>query len=299
MQVPELTISPSGEEATQHGSPAFPLAVYHSVMARNVLGFTPWHWHTEIQFCLITKGSIRFFVNERQHLLQTGEGIFVGSGYLHMARPETEPDSAYICLDADSKLLCAFPGSAVETNCVFPFLQDPSMAHCPLSPAIPWQGEILRRIKEAYEAFEERLLGYELRLAALVMEMWLLLLEHREEGGTPPRSARRENAIAQEILTYLSQNLHRSITLQEVANAVSFSPSECCRIFKRVTGETIFSGLKACRLNRSLELLRTTDLPVSQIACETGFCSASYFIEAFKARHGITPLQYRRRFALL
>ena len=51
--------------------------------------------------------------------------------------------------------------------------------------------EALAEIKAAYEAFEERLLGYELRLTALVMEMLLLLLEHREEGGTPPRSTRR------------------------------------------------------------------------------------------------------------
>ena len=125
--------------------------------------------------------------------------------------------------------------------------------------------------------------------------MWLPLLEHREEGGQP--GARRENALAQEILSYLRRNCHRRLTLGEVARAVSFSPGECCRIFKRVTGETIFSSLSACRLDRGLELLRTTDLSVTQIAAETGFCSASYFIESFKARLGITPLLYRRLLA--
>ncbi len=295
MQVPELTIGPGGQETTRHGSPAFPLAVYHSVMGRNVLGYIPWHWHTEIQLCLVTRGAIRFSVDECQHLLQTGEGVFVGSGYLHTARPEGGPDSAYICLDADPRLLTAFPGSALEERYVTPFLQDPAMAQRPLSPTTAWQGEVLKRIQRAYETFEEKSFGCELRLTALLMEMWLLLLEHREEGGSARHSTRRENALAQDILSYLGRNYQRRITLAEVARAVAFSGSECCRVFKRVTGETIFSYLNACRLNRGLELLRTTDLSVTQIACETGFCSASYFIEAFRARHGVTPLQYRKR----
>ena len=84
------------------------------------------------------------------------------------------------------------------------------------------------------------------------------------------------------------------LTVEDIARAVSFSPAECCRMFKRVTGETIFTYLKHCRLARGRTLLRETDLPVSRIAYEVGFCSTSYFIEVFRDSFGMTPLQYRK-----
>lgn len=294
MQIPKLPIGLDGMETTKHGSQAFPLAIYHSVMSKNVLGHTPWHWHGEIQFCLVTKGSIRFFVNEKQYLLRAGEGVFINSGYLHMAKPEGDPDSAYICLDVAPKLLASFAGSILEEKYVAPFLKDPTMEDCRLTPDVPWQKAILERIGQAYVLFEEQQFGYELRLAVLLQEMWLLLLEHRPDGGKRSHNRLQENTAVQEILSYISQNFDRHITLKEIAKAVSFSGSECCRVFKKVTGETIFSYLRAYRLARSMELLRDTQMPISQIAYDAGFCSTSYFIEVFRAQKNMTPLQYRK-----
>ena len=68
MQVSKVPINREGMETTEHGSPSFPMAVYHSVMSRNIRGHIPWHWHKEIQFCLVTVGGIRFFVNEKEYL---------------------------------------------------------------------------------------------------------------------------------------------------------------------------------------------------------------------------------------
>lgn len=294
MQVRKLPINGEGMETTKHGSFAFPLAVYHSVMSRNIQGHIPWHWHKEIQFCRVTAGEIRFFVNEKQYRLQKGDGVFVNSGYLHMAKPVEDPESAYICLDVDPELISSFPGSVFEKKYVTPFLRDPAMEDQFLSQNIPWQKEILDEIAQAYSLYEEKGFGYEFRLSALVGEMWRLLLAHRSEEAIGFHNRFRENSVAQSILIYIRRHYSRRVTLPEIAKAVSFSTGECCRIFKKVTGETIFSYLRAYRLARSMELLKDTDLSISQIAYDTGFCSTSYFIETFKAQHGHTPLQYRK-----
>ena len=67
-------------------------------------------------------------------------------------------------------------------------------------------------------------------------------------------------------------------------------------MFRRVTGETIFSYLNSYRLEQGAVLLRSTALPVTAVAYETGFCSASYFIKQFKKLFSVTPLQYRAEF---
>ena len=51
------------------------------------------------------------------------------------------------------------------------------------------------------------------------------------------------------------------------------------------------------RLTRAKELLRATDLPVSEIAYRVGMENTSYFISVFRAREGATPQQYRRRWS--
>ena len=293
MQVLDIPINQNQMETTSHGSFSFPLAVYESVLSKNVLGFINWHWHEEIQFCFVTAGAILFFVNGQQYLLQPGEGIFVNSGYLHMARPAGGPDSAYLCLDVHPRLLSSFPGSVFDRVYVSPYLKDPAMAHLLLSPGVPWQGDLLSAIPQVYRLYEEKAFGYEWETAALLGRMWRALLEHRAGGAQGGRQV-QSNAAVQAILTYLHQHYGERITLDQIAKAVLFSPSECCRLFKRVTGETIFSYLQSYRLAQSAHLLRHSALSVSQIAYDTGFCGTSYFIEVFKAKFGVTPHRFRK-----
>lgn len=295
MQVVNIPIDQNQRETTRHGSYAFPLAVYQSVLSQNVLGFINWHWHEELQFCYVTAGAVRFFVHEQQYLLNQGDGIFVNSGYLHMARPAAGADSAYLCLDVSPRLLCSFPGSVFDTVYVTPFLKDPSMAYIPLRPEVPWQGQLLATIPNIYALYENGGFVHELEISLLLGRMWLALLQHR--GSEPPEKGvprLQSNAAIQTILTYLHGHYGERLTLDQIAKAALFSPSECCRLFKKVTGETIFSYLQSYRLAQSVQLLQNTSLSISQIAYETGFCSTSYFIEVFKGRFGVTPHRQRK-----
>jgi two-component system response regulator YesN len=47
------------------------------------------------------------------------------------------------------------------------------------------------------------------------------------------------------------------------------------------------------RINESKKLLKTTNLPVYQIAERVGFNSSSHFIKIFKKNEEVTPLQFR------
>ena len=114
MQVYQIPINAANKETTKQGTDDFPLAVYHTVLSKNMLGYVPLHWNEEVQFCLVTRGNVLFTVNGEKKLLAQGEGIFINSGRLHMARPVNDPASAYICLDIGLTLLQGFPGSATS-----------------------------------------------------------------------------------------------------------------------------------------------------------------------------------------
>ena len=133
-------------------------------------------------------------------------------------------------------------------------------------------------------------------IQARISLLWLALLQGTAAGNSGEESGQEETGeLVRRIMAYLRAHFAEPVSLEGIAREVMYSGSECCRQFKRTTGETIFHYLKAYRLARATELLEETDWPVSRIALETGFCSSSYFIEAFRAELKTTPLKYRSR----
>jgi AraC-like DNA-binding protein len=298
MQIVDFRINPDQHEATQHGTAAFPLAIYETVLSKNVLGFINWHWHEELQFCYVTRGAVSFHVNEREYLLYPRSGIFVNSGYLHMAKPAGGADSTYLCLDVSPRLLGSFAGSVFERRYVEPYVRNPALAELLLSPDVPWQEEVMRCMPQINTLCGQGGFGFEFDVVTLLGRMWVTLLRnYQEQDEKTFGSHLKKNTVAQAIITYLQQHYTEPVTLEDLAREVSFSGSECCRLFKKVTGETIFAYLQTYRLTQSVDLLCHSDLPVSQIAYEAGFCSTSYFIKTFKGRFGITPKQYLKNLA--
>ncbi len=293
MQVRDIQVDQDKRELTVQAEAAFPLAVYHSVMSRNLLGYTRLHWHRELQFCLVTAGKIRFFVKDAQFLLQEGEGIFINSGLLHMARPVGNPDSSYICLDIGPRLLSGFPGSVMEQRYVLPLQTDAGFSSLTFRPESAWERELLQKIQEIHALREEEREGWQLEVMSRLYRLLSLLLQHRPAEEKPRRSS-QANASVQKILAHIAAHYAEALTLSEIAAVTAYTESECCRIFRRYTGESIFSYLRGYRLEQSIGLLTGTEQSVSEIAYACGFRSTSYYIEAFRKQLGMTPLRYRK-----
>ena len=262
-------------------------------MSDCLLGYINWHWHEEIQFSVVTRGQIAFRVGGGEYLLSEGEGIFINSERLHTARPVGDPDSSYLCLDFHPRLLGFFAGSVQERKYVQPYVSRSAMEMSVLKREEPWQAEILDKLEEVSSLYDASGFGHEVRIAAAINLIWLSLLEHRREDL--PAFSDRNNDLVRQVMAYLEEHYAAPIRLADISRRVGFSESECCRLFKQVTGETIFAFLRSLRISRSIELLGSSDRSVSEIAYETGFCGASYYIESFRREMGMTPLRYREQ----
>jgi AraC-like DNA-binding protein len=82
-----------------------------------------------------------------------------------------------------------------------------------------------------------------------------------------------------------------------LAQAAFASPGHFNRSFKRAFGETPHQYLLRRRIERAKELLRGTDLGVTDVCFEVGFSSLGSFSTAFRAIVGEPPSAYRRRWA--
>ena len=79
---------------------------------------------------------------------------------------------------------------------------------------------------------------------------------------------------------------------------MGYNPNYLNRLVLGITGMSLHQYVLQRRLTRAAELLITTQLPVSEIAVNLGFHSASHFSGFFKKATGTTPAQYRKNGAL-
>ncbi|WP_436388649.1 AraC family transcriptional regulator [Amycolatopsis sp. MEPSY49] len=95
-----------------------------------------------------------------------------------------------------------------------------------------------------------------------------------------------------EVISYVRVNISEVLTVSDLAERVSMSPSAFSHLFREVTGKSPYQFVKEMRLNRARELLIEGDLTVTQVSRAVGYGSASHFISEFRSRFGATPRAY-------
>ena len=95
---------------------------------------------------------------------------------------------------------------------------------------------------------------------------------------------------------FLKNNLNKKITLAMAAEAAGISKEYLAAQFKRMTGKTVLQTLTLMRISKSLQLLRESNFPVTEIARQAGFSSYGQMLYEFRKCTGITPTECRVSF---
>lgn len=99
-----------------------------------------------------------------------------------------------------------------------------------------------------------------------------------------------------ELIDYLRRNLDKQHEIDSLAGFAGMSRRTLTRHFIKATGMTIGDWLSAGRLQRSQELLETTDHSIETVSSLAGYQSVISFRQRFKARFNVSPSEWRRSF---
>ena len=235
------------------------------------------HWHDFYEIHVITQGSLTEHIN--------GHEIKMGPGWIYFLRPYDvheyhgdEPVSLYkiqfqidlldpnvqkIMISNDFRLIMKL--SEREMESLDPFL---------------------RKLVDEYKTNKpNRLTMITYLMNCLTTEMIRLSQKH----DSPSASS---DAIVL-ALEYIHRNYAKNISMQHVADYVGLTPNYFCSKFHKEVGQSFKQYLRGLQLNHAATLLRITDLSISQICEESGFCSLAIFFKDFKEVYEMTPSQYR------
>jgi transcriptional regulator GlxA family with amidase domain len=97
-----------------------------------------------------------------------------------------------------------------------------------------------------------------------------------------------------EAQQWLEERLASSVSLEALAHHQGISARTLNRRFQRAIGMTPQGYLHGLRMNAAQDLLRHSNLAVTEIAWQVGLQDPSYFSQLFKRHANMTPLQYRQ-----
>ncbi|WP_035670176.1 substrate-binding domain-containing protein [Flavobacterium sp. 83] len=84
-------------------------------------------------------------------------------------------------------------------------------------------------------------------------------------------------------------------TVEDLARSLTISRVQLYRKVKAILGISVSDHINNMRLDKSKELLKKSELNISEIAYAVGFSSPNYFSTSFKNKFGVTPKEYKSK----
>lgn len=151
---------------------------------------------------------------------------------------------------------------------------------------------IERLFVECYESFAGGFIVHRLIYCAQVLHHLLGRLFFNNACYSPLQRTRHLRTL-EPTLTFLHQNIHRKLTLREIAEHAGLSVSYVSSLFKQQTGMSPMDYLIHLKMQHACALLSLQQKGVHEVAYEIGYTDPYYFSRIFKKVIGASPLHYR------
>lgn len=288
-----LTILQDGSERIGYENPAFPVYVRRGDLTSFSNMSALAHWHEELEILMPLKGHLRYNINGTLVTVQEGSAIFVNSRQLHNGFSEDGSDCVYMCLAFLPQLLSI--NGEIQNRFVLPLLTSHSVSHMLLCKTDPEHRPLLSAIARICVLGEEQPKGYEMQLMGQLYILWhglytLAADQIREEISTDGNVL-----IQKKMLDFIRTHYAEKLSVDAIAASGGVCRTKCWQIFRKYLGQTPNDYLNSFRLEKGMQLLKSTRMSVTEIAEACGFNSASYFTELFTRQKGCSPTQYRRK----
>ena len=273
--------------------PSFPVdALQHSLS-----GTRPFRMnrHDYFELVYLLSGELVWQVQDSFLTENEGDLFVMTSPKFHRVTERSGTKVEVLSLFFDRSVLASSSGSDFE-YLDFLFTQASNQQHLVYRDThLPREVErLMREIAKELPARSDRA-----RLCVRTyVKMALVLLMDQVASASPRQSAAQRRQGSLDRLKPLFDTMERSyagrISTEDAAAILNMSLSTFRRTFMQLTGESFLQYLNTFRVAKAQELLASTDMPISEIGLEVGFCDQSYFGMIFRRLTHMTPRAYRQ-----
>jgi len=278
-------------ENLEHGTKEFPIGV-HDTLCESGFSLYP-HLHREFEFLVLNKGRGKIFIDDVEYEVSEGDAVFINSEALHVGVSTDENEAEFFAIVFAPEMFGSFGDDVIMNKYVLPIMNKRVGFQNIYRANIPWQQRVIELLMNIHEVYRLAKLSYELRIKAMLMEVWQLCFENSvnvQNGVVADRSVED----MKKVFAYINKEYASQISLEDMASQINMSRGYFCRRFSEIMHMTPFEYLMQVRIENSSRMLREGKLAVGEIALECGFNSFSYFSKTFKRFTGYTPSKYQK-----
>ena len=214
----------------------------------------------------------------RDYTLEKDQGFLLCPGQISTYAADKDDPWRYVWLEFDGLRASEFLNHAG--------LGEDQSIYRPLSPA---QGQKVRDvmlyIAEHADASSLRLVG--------CLYLFLDALIETSSTRRPLRGGQLRDFYIQEAITYMEQNFHRELSVEELADACKLNRSYFSKLFRESMGCPPQEFLIRLRLSKAADMLKGTSRSVGEISAQCGYPNQLHFSRAFRKRYGMPPREWR------
>lgn len=280
-------------ETVAYNNPLFPAYVVYGFLSSYPDYSSISHWHKDLEFILIKRGTMTYNVNGRLVELEEGNGIMVNSRQLHYGFSEEHNECEFICILLSPELLQV--NDWFYQNCIESITENSACPYLHLSRN-GWMRFIMEKLENIYDSFgiiPAKPISY-----FEVMSDYLAIMETLYENLAIDSQSRKPESsdlsCLRNMITYIEKHYMEHITLADIALSGACCKSKCSLLFKKYLRDTPINYTTKLRLRNSLSALLGSNSSIASIAYEYGFNGASYYCETFKKYYGMPPMIYKK-----
>lgn len=144
-------------------------------------------------------------------------------------------------------------------------------------------------LMQIYKEYKNRLRFYENKISGMFLSILTDILRSGEQSGSTGKQEENIN----KILRLIKDRYSEPLTNQTIGTELGYHPNYVNHLMVQHTGVSLHKYLQSYRIGRAMDLLQTTELPISQICDAVGFKDFTHFSKYFKRKTGYTPSAFR------
>ena len=277
------------KENKPHGTKDNPFSIYHIENAGRSFQI-PVHWHDEFEIIYVRSGFLAVSISGESYIGKTGDAFVVSPGNLHLMGSQTGTVDYYTFL-FPLKYISFRTDDMLDEKLLEPL----NSGHLMICPRVKDTAkELCEQLIEIYEAKKDE---SESKITTQVRTKIILLqfiLEMWKKGFVIENDTSGRNTVEKEMVSYIQQNFTGKISLREFGEQFHLSEKYISRYFKEHFHITLSQYVTYLRLEHAKQLLQDTDIPVTDVAMQSGYQNVSYFIRSFQKAYAVSPLKYRK-----
>ncbi|MEK4527371.1 AraC family transcriptional regulator [Paenibacillus sp. FSL H7-0942] len=255
----------------------------------------PFHAHDFIEYSYVAEGKGFHHIGEDVIPVTKGMLFVIPVGVPHVFRPVStnvteHPLIIYNCL-FNAELIHTLTAIIQEKE-IIQHLMDLEQNQVPYISVVDHNDRIEELMVKLYRESSVPGIGSSTMLYTLVSQ--LVLMTYRQLYQKDHDEEHHSTGFDY-ILHYIKEHVSNRIRMSDLVRVSGWSEKQIGRMFLRHTGQNFSGHLQHLRIQKSCELLKSSQHKVSLIAELVGYRDMDSFYAAFKKITGETPLAYRKK----